>query len=141
MFVAAASRQISVALAIAVEFATGTIRCLPQFLLDRGRPNASILFFSLLMATEGCCLIFCISFGDFLIAMPVIDWYAFGTKCPRPASFSKKYRNGALDTLGQKYRGRPSRYSNPDTLGSSINQKYHVKFGFSSHSYDHDTLG
>ena len=57
-------------------------------------------------------------------------------KVPRPASIEKKYRNGALDTLGQIYGGRPSRYSNPDTLGSSIKQMYHVKFGFLSHSYE-----
>jgi len=57
-------------------------------------------------------------------------------KGTRPASIEKKYRNGALDTLGQIYRGRPSRYSNSDTLGSSFKQKYHVKFGFSSHSYE-----
>ena len=53
MFVAAASRQISVALAIVAEDAPGQIRRFPQFLLGRGRPIASVLFSSLIMATEG----------------------------------------------------------------------------------------
>ena len=56
-------------------------------------------------------------------------------KFPRPASIEQMYRNLILDTLGHIYRGRRSRYSNSDTLGSSIELKCDVKSDFSYDTY------
>jgi len=56
-------------------------------------------------------------------------------KFPRPASIEQMYRNLILDTLGHIYRGRRSRYSNFDTLGSSIELQCDAKSDFSYDAY------
>ncbi len=56
-------------------------------------------------------------------------------KFPHPASIEQMYRNLILDILGHIYRGQQYRYSNFDTLGSSIELNCDVKSDFSYDAY------
>jgi hypothetical protein len=56
-------------------------------------------------------------------------------KVPASREYRANVSNLIIDTLGHIYRGRRSRYSNSDTLGSSIELKCDVKSDFSYDTY------